>query len=169
MGCDALFPRLLFIHYLQWICPSLFMKLLHKVLICVVWILYIVRSVSKWNYTAFFCVNVTQALCKEPPLHLSGPSVELLCSPMCDCNTKGCICFFLSHFWPILILMLWGTKNHPIFLHFLSGHATWLLFVSFFDSCSYLHCLQWYIFSLLHLLNFFFGFLPYSISNFWIV
>lgn len=127
--------------------------------ICVEWILYIDHPVSKSTYTA---------LCKEPPLPLSGPSIELLCSPMCDGNTKGCILFFLSHFWLTLIFVLCGTKTHPIFLRFVIGHATWLLFWSFFEPFSFLNCLHWYIFSVIHLLIFFFGFLSYSSSNFWI-
>ena len=35
--------------------------------------LQIARSLSKWNYTAFFYVNVTQVSCKAPALPLSAP------------------------------------------------------------------------------------------------
>ena len=107
--------------------------------ICVEWILYIDHSVSKRNYTA---------LCKEPPLSLSGPTIELLCSPMCDCNTKGCILFFLSHFWLILIFVLCGTKTHPIFLRFFNWtrHMTaflvifWTIFLLKLFTLVYIFC-----------------------------
>ena len=68
--------------------------------------LHIVKTrSSKWTYIAFFCVNIVQVFCKSPPLPLSGPSVELLCSPICDCSTKLYSCrleSFLTHYFFIL-------------------------------------------------------------------
>ena len=88
-----------------------------------VWILYIFRSLSKWKYDAFFCVNFRQILCNVPPLPLNGQSVELFFCSICACSTR--LNFFLlgsflthSYFYAV-----WN-GNHRIFLHSLSGNST---------------------------------------------
>ena len=97
--------------------------------------LHIFPSHSTWNYTAFFCVNVTQVLCKVPPLPLSRLSVELFRSPICDCHTRLHSFLFESFITHSFSYAVWSGRN-PILFHSLSGQFTWLLFGSFSDPFS---------------------------------
>ena len=99
-----------------------------------VWTVHFFGWHSKCNYTFFFCVNITQVLCKGiSPLPVSEPSVETVVS--------------LS--WKVLFFPFESFMNHSYFhaawtvthsfLHYISGHSTWLLlghFSTYF--CSYL-------------------------------
>ena len=74
----------------KWTLPLLFLSelLMIRSNNCIEWILCIIQSLTKRTYTAFFCMNVTQVLCKASPSSLNGPSVELFCSSMFDCNSR---------------------------------------------------------------------------------
>ena len=97
--------------------------------------LHIFPSHSTWNYTAFFCVNVTQILCKVPPLPLSRLSVELFRSPICDCHTRLYSFLFESFVTHSFFYAVWSGRN-PILFHSLGGQFTWLHFGSFSDPFS---------------------------------
>ena len=75
-------------------------------------------------------------------------------------------------FWVIyypFLFLLWVSRHTPYFLHFLSGRCTWMLFGSSPDPLFLLHCLKWYIFSFMYLMenpSSSFGLLSYNIFQF---
>ena len=116
---------------------------------CVVWILYIVCSLSRLTYAAFFCVNVTQVLFKPPPLPLSSPSVELFCSPMWDYNTRLYSFLLESFFTYSCFYVVWTRPLLFSFIFMLTLHLTalWIIFILTLFNWYLIPLTNWFFFS----------------------
>ena len=155
--------------FVQWNFSTLLMHLLHKVpatfldcfqvdtplssfflsywlpvfRIILIRLSHIFNSLSKWNHTTFFCVNVTQVLFKGIPIaskwNLSRNYSPLLCVSL----IQGFNLFIWVIFDPFLFLCC--VNFHPYF----SSLCKWTLHLTVSASFSYLfsilHCLKRYL------------------------
>lgn len=85
-------------------------------------LLHIFSSLFKWNYANLFCVYLTQVLCKR--ICITSNTSNLFHS-VCVTVTQG----FIFFIWVILThSYIFAARTPPyIFLHYLSGHSTWVL------------------------------------------
>ena len=129
-------------------CPCFFLRHWSPVLIIILFRLsHIFVSLSKWNYTTFFCANVTQVLYKGISIPfkwtLSKNCFTLLCMTVIQRRVEQ-LFFPFESFMTHSYFSAERTATHS-FLHYKTGHSTWLLLGHFPTQFSLLHCRNWYL------------------------